>query len=287
MNKPSNISSPSSKNSPGTGSGTAEVQRIASIDILRALTMMLMIFVNDFWTLKGVPYWMEHRKHGVDGIGLSDVVFPAFLFIVGLSLPYAINNRRNKGDSDWQMVKHILLRTIALLVMGVFLVNGETYNTEATGLAKYHYSTLCCLSFILIWNTYPTVINKYIPLAARAVAIFILITISIIYTCLAVPLQCIHHTGFSLNILDCRRVRQVKMVRDYKTGRNRHNTLLPGALFCIFDTADFFYTSAGSNGYRRTRIGEIFPVCLVLHIYNRSADKTGNQDETLKIHGMI
>ena len=41
---------------------------------------------------------------GVDGIGLSDVVFPAFLFIVGLSLPYAINNRRNKGDTDWQIV---------------------------------------------------------------------------------------------------------------------------------------------------------------------------------------
>ena len=67
--------------------------------------MVLMIFVNDFWTLTGVPYWMEHRKHGVDGIGLSDVVFPAFLFIVGLSLPYAISNRRKKGDTDWQLVK--------------------------------------------------------------------------------------------------------------------------------------------------------------------------------------
>ena len=58
------------------------VTRIASIDIVRALTMVLMIFVNDFWSLKGVPLWMEHVKAGVDGIGLSDVVFPAFLFIV-------------------------------------------------------------------------------------------------------------------------------------------------------------------------------------------------------------
>jgi heparan-alpha-glucosaminide N-acetyltransferase len=161
--------------------GAAPAQRIASIDILRALTMLLMIFVNDFWTLKGVPYWMEHRKHGVDGIGLSDVVFPAFLFIVGLSLPYAINNRRKKGDTDWKIVLHILMRTVALLVMGLFLVNGETYNEAATGMPKYYYSILCCLSFILIWNTYPAKMNKYIPAAARVFAIITLVSLSIFY----------------------------------------------------------------------------------------------------------
>ena len=161
--------------------GAGAVQRIASIDILRAFTMVLMIFVNDFWTLTGVPFWMEHRKPGVDGIGLSDVVFPAFLFIVGLSLPYAINNRRKKGDSDWQIVMHILLRTSALLIMGLFLVNGETYNTVATGMPKYYYSILCCLSFILIWNTYPSTINKYIPIIARITAFVTLITMAIIY----------------------------------------------------------------------------------------------------------
>ena len=38
-------------------------------------------------------------------------------------------------------------------------------------MAKYYYSILCCLSFILIWNTYPATINKYIPVAARVAAI--------------------------------------------------------------------------------------------------------------------
>jgi heparan-alpha-glucosaminide N-acetyltransferase len=181
MNKLTSFFSSSSKENPESTSGSVAVQRIASIDILRALTMVLMIFVNDFWTLNGVPYWMEHRKHGIDGIGLSDVVFPAFLFIVGLSLPYAINNRRSKGDSEWQIVIHILLRTVALLVMGVFLVNGETYNAAATGMAKYYYSILSCLSFILIWNTYPPAINKYLPAAARVFAFITLIILAIIY----------------------------------------------------------------------------------------------------------
>ncbi|MGV3599658.1 MAG: heparan-alpha-glucosaminide N-acetyltransferase domain-containing protein [Dyadobacter fermentans] len=60
--------------------------RLDSIDVFRAVTMFLMIFVNDFWTLEGVPEWLEHSKAEEDAMGLSDVVFPAFLFIVGLSI---------------------------------------------------------------------------------------------------------------------------------------------------------------------------------------------------------
>jgi len=169
------------KENPYDKSGRVTNQRIASIDILRALTMILMIFVNDLWSLKDIPGWLEHVERGVDGIGLADVVFPAFLFIVGLSIPYAINNRRIKGDTDWQLVKHVLLRTIALLVMGVFLVNGETYNASATGMAEYLWNPLCCLSFILIWNSYPSSSNKYLVWIARVIGIITLITLSIVY----------------------------------------------------------------------------------------------------------
>src|SRR5687767_8678817 len=134
---------------------------VTSIDILRALTMILMIFVNDLWSLKGIPEWLEHVERGVDGIGLADVVFPAFLFIVGLSLPYSIENRRKKGDTELQLVKHVLIRTIALLVMGVFLVNGETIDPTATGIVRPLWNSICCLCFILVWNTYPKILSKY------------------------------------------------------------------------------------------------------------------------------
>src|SRR5437868_1069445 len=126
------------------------IMRVASIDIVRALTMVLMIFVNDLGSLKNIPSWLEHVAPGVDGIGLADTVFPAFLFIVGLSLPFAVENRRKKGDTDWRLVKHVLTRTIALLVMGVFFVNGETFNGIATGIPDYLYQIFCCISFILI-----------------------------------------------------------------------------------------------------------------------------------------
>src|SRR5687767_7666091 len=157
------------------------ILRIASIDILRALTMVLMIFVNDLGTLRDIPVWLEHVESGVDGIGLADVVFPAFLFIVGLSLPFAIENRRKKGDTEWELVKHVLVRSAALLIMGVFLVNGESINEAATGLPRYLWNTLSCISFILLWNIYPKTANRYVVFTAKAAGIAILLILAFIY----------------------------------------------------------------------------------------------------------
>jgi predicted acyltransferase len=155
--------------------------RVASIDIVRALTMVLMIFVNDLGSLKNIPGWLEHVEPGVDGIGLADVVFPGFLFIVGLSLPFAIDNRRRKGDTQGQLVWHVLTRTIALLVMGVVLVNGETLNDAATGMPRYLYNSLGCLSFILIWNVYPRTANKILVGVSKAIGIAILLILAYVY----------------------------------------------------------------------------------------------------------
>src|SRR6478736_3409892 len=130
------------------------MSRLSTIDILRAVTMVLMIFVNDLWSLTGIPLWLEHVERGVDGIGLADVVFPAFLFIVGLSIPYAMENRRRKGDSSSQLFQHVLVRGFALLLMGVFLVNGESINESATGMHRLVYNIICCTCFIVLWNSY-------------------------------------------------------------------------------------------------------------------------------------
>src|SRR5438132_3722326 len=110
--------------------------RVASVDILRALTMLLMIFVNDLWSLTNIPGWLEHTQAAEDGMGLADTVFPAFLFITGMSIPLAIAHRRGQGDTNGQILWHILSRGIALLIMGVWLVNGESINQAATGMMR-------------------------------------------------------------------------------------------------------------------------------------------------------
>ena len=157
------------------------INRIASIDILRAITMILMIFVNDFWSLKNIPDWLRHVARGVDGIGFSDVIFPAFLFIVGLSLPYAIQNRRSKGDSNFEILKHVFFRTVALIVMGVFLVNGESINAEATGIMVGTWYPMSCLCFILIWNNYSSNFNTILSMILKYSAIVILFFLAFIY----------------------------------------------------------------------------------------------------------
>ena len=130
--------------------------RNLAIDMLRALTMTLMIFVNDFWKVHDVPQWMEHAKHGIDFMGLSDFVYPAFLFCVGMSVPYAIENRYRKGYSGESTMGHILLRVLSLLIMGAFLGNSEA--RLAPDFTLYRIGTywlVAVASFFLVWNAYP------------------------------------------------------------------------------------------------------------------------------------
>ena len=156
-------------------------QRVTAIDLVRAMTMILMIFVNDLWSLSGIPAWLGHVERGVDGIGLADIVFPAFLFIVGLSMPFALEARRKKGENTTQLLVHVITRSLALVVMGVFLVNGETINGEATGLPRPAWNTLCALSFILIWNSYPKDLSKTLIYVLRSIGAVVLLTLAIIY----------------------------------------------------------------------------------------------------------
>ncbi|QJD80242.1 DUF5009 domain-containing protein [Spirosoma rhododendri] len=155
--------------------------RVDSIDVLRALTTVLMIFVNDLWSLTAIPAWLEHVPGGVDGIGLADVVFPAFLFIVGLSAPFAIQHRRSKGDSDGQIAMHILSRTLALLVMGLWLVNGEYINEAATGMKRVVWNILACGAFILIWNSYPKSVARPLLIGLKIVGWLVLLTLAVVY----------------------------------------------------------------------------------------------------------
>ena len=157
--------------------------RLKSIDILRALTMLLMIFVNDLWSLTEIPGWLEHKAADEDGMGLADVVFPAFLFIVGLSIPHAIRARLRKGDSKLMVVRHIAERTLALLIMGVFMVNLENIYAENLLFSRSLWQILMTLAFFLIWNVYKgPVMGRFSPWILRGLGWAILLFLAITYS---------------------------------------------------------------------------------------------------------
>ena len=157
--------------------------RIYTIDIFRAITMLLMIFVNDLWSLTGVPAWMEHARADQDFLGFSDIVFPCFLFIVGMAIPYAIRNRISKGESNSQILFHIVLRSIALLVMGIFTVNISDLNVQASGLNREAFQILMVAAFFLIWNVYPKAEGgrKYLFWGLQALGVALLIALALFF----------------------------------------------------------------------------------------------------------
>ena len=127
--------------------------RVLSIDIMRGLTLFLMLFVNDLYE-PGVPQWLVHTKGDFDGMGLADWVFPGFLFMVGMSIPYAVKSRRNKGETDLQLLCHIVLRTLSLLLIGILMLNSGRLNPELTGINRLLWAFLMYVSVFLVWNQY-------------------------------------------------------------------------------------------------------------------------------------
>ena len=154
--------------------------RVRAIDIMRGLTLFLMLFVNDLYTA-AVPKWLLHTEADVDGMGLSDWVFPGFLFMVGMAIPYAVTARKKKGDSDGQVFLHILVRSISLIIIGLLIVNSSSLNPELTGLNKLVWLGLVYVSIFLIWNNYPKEGNTKLFLGLKWLGIIGMIFLAYIF----------------------------------------------------------------------------------------------------------
>jgi heparan-alpha-glucosaminide N-acetyltransferase len=133
--------------------------RIVSIDIMRGLTLFLMLFVNDLY-MPGVPQWLGHTEAQEDGMGLADWVFPGFLFMVGMAIPFAYKIRKKHGDGDARYLKHMLLRSLSLIFIGVIMVNIGRLNPDMTGMPKYIWALCVYACIFLIWNDYKLVNEK-------------------------------------------------------------------------------------------------------------------------------
>jgi heparan-alpha-glucosaminide N-acetyltransferase len=99
--------------------------RVLSIDLLRGADVWLMLFVNEMAGVKATPAFLRHMPASADGMTITDVVFPAFLFITGMAIPLALGARLRRGDSRASVWRHVLGRTATLLVLGVLMINAE------------------------------------------------------------------------------------------------------------------------------------------------------------------
>lgn len=130
--------------------------RDLTVDIFRGLTIFLMIFVNDLASVTGIPGWLKHYPPEENGMTFVDIVFPAFLFISGMSIPLALDKRFSAGEGYGTLLAGIFRRGISLLVIGVLMVNISGVNAELTGMHKYLWGTIVLLAVIMFFTTVPS-----------------------------------------------------------------------------------------------------------------------------------
>jgi heparan-alpha-glucosaminide N-acetyltransferase len=156
--------------------------RLQSIDVFRSITMFLMIFVNEASGVREIPKWLGHVDGKADGMGFADIIFPVFLFIVGLSIPLAIKSRIKKQDSVLNISHYIITRSLALIIMGFFYVNLDSYGYNQSSLiSKGAWLFGITLCFFLIWLDYSKVVSKVIKNTLIFLGVIILIGLAYIF----------------------------------------------------------------------------------------------------------
>jgi len=128
--------------------------RIASVDIFRGLTMVVMIFVNELAAVRGLPWWTYHATADVNVMTYVDMVYPFFLFIVGLSMPLAIQQRLNKNPSIPALWLHVSVRAASLMVLGLILANAHASDKMRTSINSYVWALLALTGSALFLNAY-------------------------------------------------------------------------------------------------------------------------------------
>jgi predicted acyltransferase len=144
--------------------------RLASLDVFRGLTIAGMILVNNqvsetaYWPLEHADELMSAHPSGwysgkawVDANGWTptDLIFPFFLFIVGVSMVMSFAARRARGDSRAALMKHAVRRTALILLIGYAIYILPYFNLSHLrypGVLQRIALVYLCASAITLWT---------------------------------------------------------------------------------------------------------------------------------------
>ncbi len=158
-------------------------ERLAALDAFRGFDILTMVFVNYIAAMAGIPFILRHAPATMDTFTLTDTVFPGFLFMVGVAIPLALTKRREAGEPVPRLLGHVVLRTLALLFLGVIEVNGERFSAADTGLGRALWSFLVLTAVFVLWAAVPKTAGprsrrrRLVLKVAAAVALVVLVVI--------------------------------------------------------------------------------------------------------------
>ena len=140
-------------------------ERLMSLDALRGFDMFWIIgggaifeALAKFTNWPVLNWWAGQLEHKYwEGFNFEDLIFPMFLFIAGVSIPFSINKRLQLGHSRTQIYKHAFTRLILLIVLGFLLANG---GIQSFDFSNYRYTHVlmrigigCFFATIIYLNT--------------------------------------------------------------------------------------------------------------------------------------
>lgn len=95
------------------------VTRLTSLDAMRGFTIAAMILVNYPGSWKFIYQPLEHAEW--NGLTPTDLIFPFFLFIVGVSITLSFTKMLEKGIPEKELYKKIIFRALKIFAVGIFL----------------------------------------------------------------------------------------------------------------------------------------------------------------------
>ncbi|HKF46264.1 MAG TPA: heparan-alpha-glucosaminide N-acetyltransferase domain-containing protein [Terracidiphilus sp.] len=99
-------------------SASSPMKRLLSLDVVRGITIAFMIMVNN----NGGPgswHFMNHAEW--NGLTPTDLVFPTFVFVVGVSVVLAFESRLAKGATKAELARHTAVRAVILYLLGIIV----------------------------------------------------------------------------------------------------------------------------------------------------------------------
>lgn len=107
---------------------TSTENRLLSLDIFRGITIAGMILVNNPGSWGAIYPPLEHAKW--NGCTPTDLIFPFFLFIVGVAVTISLSKRKERGDNISKLMLQVFRRSVMLFLLGMLLATFPFFNLQ-------------------------------------------------------------------------------------------------------------------------------------------------------------
>ncbi len=139
--------------------------RAISIDALRGIAIVGMVLSGTISRAPHLPAWLYHAQIAppdfvfnaqLPGITWVDLVFPFFLFAMGMAFPFAMNKQLERGLTEKKLIRRIILRSLKLFLFAVMLAHLSPFQyPQELGWIRYMMGLLAFAGFFMAFSRFP------------------------------------------------------------------------------------------------------------------------------------